>query len=216
MRIIETSCNDLDTMIDISGHSWGSDTITPEQLELRQYLQNQINQYQNIFTETTTVLPHLQNQLERYENNLDLNVIKDIQSKMSNVFDPMQLIILETLEDMRFAPPMMQSWVMANPYAGELFNQHRIDGYQDIKPQDERLDRIPVGEDNYYYRRAINGVLRPEESSYITQYIEHIEDPVHENLSLEQQQQIFSLWKAFENYIDEGEDPTSLSGSGFG
>lgn len=118
------------------------------------------------------------------------------------------------LGQLQSAPPVMQRFIMANPFVRQMYHDQRIDGYsgtyEDYAPGQ-------VGPDHYDYRRVMDGVMivgdqESEADWEAVMYMDPLEEGDRE-LTSDQQADILSTWDVVEAYLKEStDDPTSPSG----
>lgn len=106
---------------------------------------------------------------------------------------------LRTIEDFQNATPLMQRYIMADPWARKMYHAGRVEGYAGLY-----IDPYPGvrGIEDYNYRRVMDGRVQmlpeseenPEGSFFIeTHYGDLQEGDV--DLSLNQQDMIISSWR---------------------
>ena len=118
---------------------------------------------------------------------------------------------LYTLQGLQTASPVMQRWVMAHPDLRERYFDQALDGYAG---QYENIQGDTSGEDQYDYRRVMDGVVRASENTFHLQHFyDHMSDEDSE-LTLSQKIDILNTWDRVSHYLEHGdEDPTSVEGN---
>ena len=107
-------------------------------------------------------------------------------------------------EQIRFANPVMQRYIMANPKVGMLAKDDMCHGFHETF-----FDEEPglYGSERKDYRRVMNGVLKPDGTTTTYFDIEPEED-----LTYFEKLCILETWQVVENMIDCGFDPTNRLG----
>ncbi len=143
---------------------------------------------------------------------LDYTGILQLSKAMSNQMDTtwMRNVIqtLNTVEQLQVAPPVMINWIMANPVAREMYHRQEIAGYDEYYTDPEPGK---VGEDHYYYRRAVNGLfLENKDGEFVaTEWLEDLWDP-SDSLDIVDQRSIQATWETLVTALRKrGSDPTS-------
>lgn len=143
---------------------------------------------------------------------LDYTGILQLSKAMSNQMDTtwMRNVIqtLNTVEQLQVAPPVMINWIMANPVAREMYHRQEIAGYDEYYTDPEPGK---VGEDHYYYRRAVNGLfLEDKDGEFVaTEWLEDLWDP-SDSLDIVDQRSIQATWETLVTALRKrGSDPTS-------
>lgn len=143
---------------------------------------------------------------------LDYTSILQLSKAMSNQMDTtwMRNVIqtLNTVEQLQVAPPVMINWIMANPVAREMYHRQEIAGYDEYYTDPEPGK---VGEDHYYYRRAVNGLfLENKDGEFVaTEWLEDLWDS-SDSLDIVDQRSIQATWETLVTALRKrGSDPTS-------
>lgn len=143
---------------------------------------------------------------------LDYTGILQLSKAMSNQMDTtwMRNVIqtLNTVEQLQVAPPVMINWIMANPVAREMYHRQEIAGYDEYYTDPEPGK---VGEDHYYYRRAVNGLfLEDKDGEFVAnEWLEDLWDP-SDSLDIVDQRSIQATWETLVTALRKrGSDPTS-------
>ena len=143
---------------------------------------------------------------------LDYTGILQLSKAMSNQMDTawMRNVIqtLNTVEQLQVAPPVMINWIMANPVAREMYHRQEIAGYDEYYTDPEPGK---VGEDHYYYRRAVYGLfLEDKDGEFVaTEWLEDLWDP-SDSLDIVDQRSIQATWETLVTALRKrGSDPTS-------
>ena len=143
---------------------------------------------------------------------LDYTGILQLSKAMSNQMDTtwMRNVIqtLNTVEQLQVAPPVMINWIMANPVAREMYHRQEIAGYDEYYTDPEPGK---VGEDHYYYRRAVNGLfLENKDGEFVaTEWLEDLWDS-SDSLDIVDQRSIQATWETLVTALRKrGSDPTS-------
>ena len=134
------------------------------------------------------------------------------QNVAKELFHPNTIMSLVNLDEIRNAMPVMQRYIMAEPYIRGLLAEQRCSGYVDTY-----FDAEPgkIGEDHYDYRRVMHGVVTtngcpkdPEDAVMeCTAYSEELREGDVE-LNYLQQASILLTWEIARALAEDGEDPT--------
>ena len=143
---------------------------------------------------------------------LDYSSILQLSKAMNNQLDTawMRNVIapLTTVAQLQVAPPVMINWIMANPVAREMYHRQEIAGYDEYYTDPEPGK---VGEDHYYYRRAVNGLfLENKDGEFVaTEWLEDLWDS-SDSLDIVDQRSIQATWETLVTALRKrGSDPTS-------
>jgi hypothetical protein len=113
--------------------------------------------------------------------------------KLRNVWNANEIRPLLEIGQIQHAPPVMQRWIMADPYIRKLYHENKCDGYSDTY-----VDLHPgqIGKDHYDWRRLNDGLVvfeTDEDGNEIgwsaTSYIEDLAEG-DEDLTLSQKDDI--------------------------
>lgn len=146
---------------------------------------------------------------EKIHNNDAVRAAKAAINAAKGAFKPNVIINLDTLEEIQQAKPVMQRWIMANPYVREIYHNQQCCGYDgsyvDMYPND-------IGEAHYDYRRVMNGmVVEDDEGWYVTEYVEDLVEG-DRHLQFDEQCDILKTWDLAELFMRKKEDVTSQFG----
>lgn len=179
-----------------------------------QYLQNQFNNFTGVLTNTANdFIQKSREQFERFNGHAAIefarNMIKSVMGKSEVSTD--RITSLWEINQFQGASLQMQRWVMANPTVRELYHDQRCEGYGE-----SYVDTQPKlrGEDQYDYRRVMDGVVQYTEEGdwfakiYCEELIEGDRDLTHG-----EKVDIIHTWSKLEYLIALGkDDPTSPEG----
>jgi len=128
------------------------------------------------------------------------------------LFHPNDIVPLESLDELRTAQPMMQRYMMANPYIREQYQKQKCDGYSDTYYD---VEPGMVKDDHYDYRRVMNGVIQviddPDSPlDWVSKtYIEELHEG-DRDLLVDEQFTILSNWELAKLFMEADSDPTSI------
>lgn len=179
-----------------------------------QYLKNQFNQFTGVLTNTAnSFIQASREQFERFNSNAAIefarNMIKSVMTKVDVSTD--RITTLWQIEQFQGASLQMQRWVMANPTVRELYHAQGCEGYSDTYVDTQPKMR---GEDQYDYRRAMDGVVQyTEEGDWFAKI--YVEDLLEgdRDLTHGEKVDIAHTWTKLEYLLALGkDDPTSPDG----
>lgn len=185
----------------IEGMNFDVDKATSDYLRE----QNQ-RYYQTIGVERAS---RLQERFTRRDTAEHRRVVREIRAASVSVWDDFIYKALESVEDVRNAPAVMQPYIMAHPRLRAMYNNGSINGY------DEYIDSNPKrsGVELYEYRQVTNGrVINHNGKSGFVNYSEvHLEN---KKLSTADVDAVIKTWQFIDNNIASGDssDPTSRWG----
>lgn len=106
------------------------------------------------------------------------------------------ILPLNTLEELRAAPPIMQQYIMACPSIRRDYHDQRADGYSNTYHDTEPNY---IGVDHYHYRRATSGIAEIHEDGNYTLVIhsEELDETIHEP-TLDEKIDIQHSWRVAE------------------
>lgn len=143
-----------------------------------------------------------------YVHSPSLKLAKAAIRAVNRTMRPNHISELRTLEEVRFAQPLMQRYIMANVPLREIYNKQMCDGYND-----SYVDLEPglSGNDHNDYTRVMDGIVVIEENK---EYYDHfIRDPIgepEEDLSMDEKVDILHTWDLVEMFITAGVDCTDI------
>lgn len=134
-----------------------------------------------------------------------------------NLINPNVIQSYDTLEEIQSAPPLMQRYIMTDPYLREKFNQQLCAGYSG-----SYLDMDPgcIREWQYDWRRVNNSIVQfqgegENEQWVATSFFEDLREGDRE-LHFEEKVDILSTLEIARMFAKAGEDPTCPYGSKIG
>lgn len=131
----------------------------------------------------------------------------------AGMFHPNMIQCLRTLEELRYAQPVMQRWIMAEPELRSYYNKNLAEGYDG-----SYVNNFPnkLGDDHYDYRRVMDGIVVADEKGWeYTNYHECLL-PDDRELTLLEQRDILTTWDIMKAFVQAGEDLSSKDGSKLG
>lgn len=144
-----------------------------------------------------------------------LNRLEAVRRSLRGVWDQDVIRPLFAVEDFQNAKPLMQRWVMANPFVRKLYKEGRVEGYGDSYADHKKQG---IGKDHYDYRLATSGlaVFNDEDGWAATTYGDELLEGDVRPTFLEQID-IFDTWIHAEFHFMNGtRDITSPSGNEWG
>lgn len=127
-------------------------------LGLQNYIRNQIQNFANPINEyAQRMYNSLVNTYNFYTDSFaQMGLKRELQQQgiaiLDNYFEE-----LLSFEDIQNANLTMQRWIMANPNVRQLHLEQNIDGYSETY---NRVDITGHSDNDYDYRRVMNGVIR--------------------------------------------------------
>lgn len=190
--------------------------VMPEQHPgIQQYLVHQLGQFSNSLNDIGRGF--IEKTREIYETVNSSSAIRMAKAAIrmaKGVLHPNTILPFNTLNDLRSAQPIMQRYLMAQPYIRELYHQQRCDGFSDTYVD---VEPGKVGEAHYDYRRVMNGIVTEQVTedgedtwSYVT-YVDTLKEGDRE-LVIEEQAAILHNWEIAKMFHKAGQDPTDLFG----
>lgn len=144
---------------------------------------------------------------DRAKNSRVGRLMKAAGRKMQSSWRQDKIFAPQGLHDLQHARATMQRWNMANPNLRTVYHRQMCDGYSDTYVD---MEPKAVGEAQYDYRRATNGLVMDTEKGWVV--TNHFED-IYANdreLTFEEQCDIQESWEMIDSYLDLAkEDPTS-------
>lgn len=132
---------------------------------------------------------------------------KAAASSVDNVIDHNRIRPLFKVRDIQHAPPIMQRWIMAQPDVRELYIGQGCQGYPDTYVD---IDPGTVGEDNYDYRRVMDGIVQKDPNKDRVFWVNYSEELLEGDKDLDDLEKftILNIWDIVKDAIAEGIDPT--------
>lgn len=159
-------------------------------------------------------------EFEELSESYAAQLLRSAGRAISAFWIPDEILTLNNIGHMQYAPYQMRRWIMANPEVRTLYHQGRVEGYGESYID---LDPGRVGSEHYDYRRATNGVVQFEEPDadgnvgfVAHNYFEALR-PDDRELELVEQADILATWNHVRGLLETGkEDPTSKWGADIG
>lgn len=184
----------------------------PDPLTIDWCRQNQQQQFQRLDPTIRDYFVNQQMTNTSVFGNVDFQRIADLSKALANTKDTVwekdEIKIITTTASLQNPPPVMVKWIMACPQVRELYHKQQLAGYDEYY-QDPEPDKR--GEDHYYYRRAINGLVleQPDGELMASEWFEDLWC-VTDHLSMIDQISIQRTWEEIARRIEENDvDPTS-------
>ena len=175
------------------------------------YIQHQLANFSQSLTDIGRKFIETSQQI--YERVNDSNVLRTARAAIrmaGGMFHPNEIVELTTLQELRFAQPIMQRYIMAEPNLRELYNKQQCDGYSDSYAN---IDPGCIKEDHYDYRRVMHGIIvdkvdeEGNDTWSATQYYqENRGDDIE--LPFDEQVAILQTWDIVKLFVNAGADPS--------
>lgn len=178
----------------------------------RQYFEQQIENARTLIGNTfgefgTQFIQGAQALYERFNGDRAIELAKAALNQVAGIFQADVIRSINDITHFQIATPVMQRWIMANPFVREIYYEQRCDGYSEsyVDPEPGK-----IGRDQYDWRRVDNGSVHvTDEGWYADQYAEQL-NPGDTELDAVDQFRILNTWDALENlFVQGGKDPTS-------
>jgi hypothetical protein len=119
------------------------------------FLQQQFNDPSRaLMFANSSFLERAQNVFEENYGDAAMARLEAVRRNLRKSWDLDEIRPLRTVEEMQNAKPVMQRWLMANPFIRTQFKQGRVAGFGDSYINHKKQG---VGEDHYDYRLATSG-----------------------------------------------------------
>ncbi len=175
------------------------------------YIQNQLN---NISTTLTDIgRQFIEKSREIYDRVNDSDTLRIARAAIraaQNLFHPNEIIRLQGFDELRFAQPVMQRYIMAEPVIRQKYLKQQIDGFSDTYVN---VDGKDVYEEQYDYRRVMSGVIQDTvdtegNAGWVCKH--YLDENRGDDIDLTpvQKSNILATWEIARMFIDAGEDPT--------
>lgn len=175
------------------------------------YIQNQLVNFSQSLTDIGRRF--IETSQELYERVNDSNVMRTARAAIRvarGMFHPNQIVQLKTIDEVRFAQPIMQRYIMAEPNLRELYHKQQVDGYSDTYAD---IDRGNIGDQHYDYRRVMTGhvvdfVTEDGEDSWLVNTYSQDSLGDDTELAFEDKISIMNTWEIVEMFVKAGMDPS--------
>ncbi|QVD49136.1 hypothetical protein LUCX_66 [Xanthomonas phage vB_XciM_LucasX] len=128
--------------------------------------------------------------------------IEAVRNRLRRSWNPNTIFRLETVEEFQQANPLMQRWVMAQPFVRQQFKRGAVSGYLGSYVD---LDAKFSGKDHYDWRRAMSGMaVYDDENGWLATTYGDEELEGDEPLSFEDKLHIQDTWEMAEYYLMSG------------
>ena len=204
-------------MVTMDNPSMMNHLLYPEQNPMNfQFLQNQFTQLSHTLGEVgQQFVDKARAAFEAVQQSDIITKAKMAVQACSRLFHPNTILPLQTLEDLQFAQPIMQRYIMAMPEYRTLFHEQRCSGYVDTY-----VDVEPgrVGWDHYDYRRVMDGIVTyndpkdDEEPRYDCYEVIEVLREGDKHLDIFQQGYILSTHELAKAWMEAGIDIGDVEG----
>jgi hypothetical protein len=175
------------------------------------YLENQLSNFSQSLTDIGRQF--IETSKAIYEKVNDSNAIRIAKAALrmaKGIFHPNEIVSLTTIDEMRFAQPVMQRYIMAEPTVRTFFHKQQCDGYSSSYFDPEPTS---IGKDHYDYRRVMSGIIVDEvDSEGNERWVSHnYYDEARDNepeLDFQEKVTILKTWNIAKMFIEAGQDPT--------
>lgn len=175
------------------------------------YIQNQLSNFSQSLTDIgRKFIETSQAIYERVNDSNAMRIAKAAVRMARGMFNPNEIVQMRTIDETRFAQPMMQRFIMAEPTVRAMYHQQLCDGYSETYAD---VDPGKIGKDHYDYRRATNGLcmdIVEADGSYGWISRSYFEDlrPDDRELDITEKANILSTWEIVRMFVEAGQDPT--------
>lgn len=175
------------------------------------YIQNQFNNFSQSLTDigrqfmqTTQVL------YERVHDNPALRAARAAIRAARTMFHPNEVVHLRSLDELRYAQPVMQRYIMAEPTIRELYHRQQVDGYSDTYAD---IEPTRIKETHYDYRRVMTGcildtVTEDGEDSWVSRNYSQDDIGIDQPLTFQERIDIMNTWDIVKMFVEQGTDPS--------
>lgn len=137
------------------------------------------------------------------------NISEALDASLVSDWNTNRIRACRTTAEVQNIPQIMVEWVMACPELRTLYQKRQLAGYGEDY---ENICPEGVGEDHYFYRVAVEGLIMDnpdDDGCTATEWFDDLLDPTH-NLTLTDQTNIQTAWTVARSALIEGiNDPTS-------
>jgi hypothetical protein len=179
-----------------------------------QYLQQGIQQVQQYLTPIGQQFMAKVNEYYEAANGSEaMRKARAAINKAQHLFQTDTIQHMNTIGQFQNAGHVMQRYVMANEVVQQMYEDHRLEGYQGmyVAPFEGQFR-----EQNYNWRRVMNGVMQMDEDPDGSFWFQTWDETLlagDRELELYEKRDILNSWEAIEAFIKRGlEDPTSRDG----
>lgn len=176
------------------------------------YIQNQLSNFSQSLTDIGRKFIETSQAIYERVNDSNAMRIAEAAVRMARgMFHPNTVVHLSTLDELRFAQPMMQRYIMAEPTLREVYHRQQCDGYSDTYAD---IEPKAISENHYDYRRVMDAVIvdivdeNGDDSWVSRNYIEELH-PDDKPLDIIQKADILSTWEIVKMFVAAGQDPTN-------
>lgn len=155
------------------------------------------------------------NMFEENYSDAALARLEAVRRSLRKTWDLDDIRPLLSVEEMQNAKPVMQRWIMANPFIRKLYKEGRVAGYGDSYIDHKKQG---IGADHYDYRLAMSGfaTFNDEDGWTATTYGDELLDG-DVRPTFAEQIDIFQTWCEAEGHLLHGKrDITSPEDSEWG
>ena len=175
----------------------------------------------------TKFMERAKNLYEQAYNSQAVLAAKAAIRATKGLFHPNAIVQLDSVDELRFAQPVMHRYLMANPIVRQLYLEQRIDGYSDTYVN---VHGKVIGNEHYDYRRVMDGMIVDHELQQMltgkavdesapewtaTTYFEDLLQDDRELTAMEQTDML-NNYRLQAIAIQQLKDPTNLFGGDIG
>lgn len=178
-------------------------------------LESLANISQNVYSQLGSIGQMLYSQAQTLYNQYDgheiMEVARHTLREIAGVAGQDVIYMMNDLEQMQNAQPVMQMYIMANPVIANLYATQRCDGYSGSYVNHyEHFDVY----DNPYYISAVNGVMMPPDARHDPDVEwccdNYVLDENSGQLNTQEQFDVINTYMAIEQQVKWGNDPTDI------
>lgn len=177
------------------------------------YIQQQLSSFSNTLTEVgRNWMQGVTNIYNDINSSAAAHVARSALKAATGIFFN-RIVAINDINDMRFAAPIMQRWVMANPVIRQTYHRQLCSGYVDSYVD---IDPGLVGEKHYDYRRVMDSVVTvdPVDGDMVINYYPDQLRSGDVDLEHREKVAILSTWQLAELFMQQTQqDPTATDSS---
>lgn len=178
--------------------------------DYQQYVHDRYENLTNLVTGSAKeFMSRARDKYERVINSGSVRKARALARQIGNLWGKDCIQPLHTITDVQNAPYSMRQYIMAEPTIRKLYHQNQCEGYGS-----SYVDNEPgvIGSEHLAYQKVDNGYVHvADDGSWsATTYSNNFEDDLDsEDLTLDQQDDIRSVWDIVRSAIYFEVDPTS-------
>lgn len=175
------------------------------------YIQNQLSNFSQSLTDIGRKF--IETSQAIYDKVNDSNAIRAAKAAVRmarGLFHPNEIVQLTNIEEIRFAQPVMQRYIMAEPNLRELYHKQLCDGYSSTYAD---IDPGVIGDKHYDFRRVMTGIIVDEvDEEGNDTWVSHnyFQDSRGDDVDLDFHEKLAVLrtWDIVKLFVGTDQDPT--------